>query len=87
MSPDTMLREMRMSNEDSSLLRIAPTLLYRATDDPIWSEEFTENDPKAGISKARWDTYSEIFSGNGKPCRASACASTCNKQSSEAFSE
>ena len=57
---------MSMSDEDSRFWRIAPGWVVRATDDPIIrSEQFLENDPKAGLSKARWGAYREIFNRNG----------------------
>jgi len=52
-----------MSDEDSKFWRIAPGWVDRATDDsPIKFEQFMEDDPKAGLSKTRWDAYREIFS-------------------------
>jgi hypothetical protein len=54
-----------MSDEDPRFWRIAPSWVDRTTDDPVGFEQFMENDPKAGLSKARWDTYREIFDRNG----------------------
>jgi hypothetical protein len=54
-----------MSDEDSRFWRIAPGWLSRTTDDPTRFEQFMENDPKAGLSKARWDAYRDVFSRNG----------------------
>lgn len=54
-----------MSDEDSRFWRIAPGWVDRTTDDSIRFEQFMENDPKAGLSKARWDTYREIFNRSG----------------------
>lgn len=55
-----------MSDEDSRFWRIAPGWADRATDDDqIRFEQFMENDPKAGLSKARWGAYREIFNRNG----------------------
>ena len=54
-----------MSAEDSRFWRIAPGWVDRTTDDPIKFEQFLENDPKAGLSNARWGAYREIFNRNG----------------------
>jgi hypothetical protein len=54
-----------MSDEDSRFWRIAPGWVVRIADDPIRSEQFMENDPKAGLPKARWAAYREIFGRNG----------------------
>lgn len=54
-----------MSDEDPKFWRIAPDWADRTTDDSIRFEQFMANDPKAGLSKSRWDTYREIFKRNG----------------------
>lgn len=53
-----------MSDEDANFSRIAPDFLDR----DIGSNRFgrySEDDPKAGLPRLRWDAYRKIYSRNG----------------------
>jgi hypothetical protein len=50
-----------MSDEDSALLRIAPTFIDEAGE----FRRYMEGDPKARLPKARWDEYRRIYAKNG----------------------
>lgn len=51
---------LRMSDEDKHFTRIAPTFVDR-DDDP---GRYMQDDPKAGLSKARWDAYRALYKRN-----------------------
>jgi hypothetical protein len=60
-----------MSNEDSHFWRIAPTFLDRdsqageAISDQVSYGRYMQDDPRAGLSKERWDQYRAIYARNG----------------------
>jgi hypothetical protein len=54
-----------MSDEDVNFSRIAPDFLDRTPDEPNGLGRYMANDPKAGLSKSRWDSYRKIYSRNG----------------------
>jgi hypothetical protein len=57
---------LRMSDEDAKFSRIAPDFLDRTTDNPNESGgRYMLGDPKAELSKGRWDMYRKIYSRDG----------------------
>jgi hypothetical protein len=56
---------LRMSDQDLNFSRIAPDFLITETKDPLQSESFMKDDPKASLPKVRWDEYRKIYKKNG----------------------
>jgi hypothetical protein len=59
---DTLIR---MSDEDGTFSRIAPTFVDRAPDTADGFGRFMDGDPKAGLPQPRWKAYRTLFSRNG----------------------
>lgn len=56
---------LRMSDEDLTFSRIAPTFLDRTPDNPHKFGRYMADDPKAGLARSRWDVYRTIYNRNG----------------------
>ena len=55
----------RMSDEDATFSRIAPTFVDHPPDTVNELGRFMDGDPKAGLPKPRWNAYRALFSRNG----------------------
>lgn len=59
---DTILR---MSDGDTGFSRIAPAFLDRSPRSNEFGRSYSYSDPAAGLPKARWDAYRQIYKADG----------------------